>query len=51
MIDEAHLLSLGPFTEMLTLLVKLGDPPQHVEARVDTRAAFSFLAMSFCLEC
>ncbi|KAL1444835.1 hypothetical protein MTO96_045371 [Rhipicephalus appendiculatus] len=47
MIAEAPLLSLGPFTEMPTLPVKLGDPPQHVEALVDTGAAFSFLTLSF----
>ncbi|XP_049272511.1 ATP-binding cassette sub-family C member 2 [Rhipicephalus sanguineus] len=45
--QEARLLSLGPFTEMPTLPVKLGDPPQRVEALVDTGAAFSFLTSSF----
>ncbi|KAH7971924.1 hypothetical protein HPB52_003864 [Rhipicephalus sanguineus] len=43
MMTEAPLLSLGPYTEMPTLPVKLGDSPQHVEALVDTGAAFSFL--------
>ncbi|KAL1470041.1 hypothetical protein MTO96_040705 [Rhipicephalus appendiculatus] len=47
MIAEGPLLSLGPFTEMPTLPVKLGDPPQHDEALVDTRAGFSFLTLSF----
>ncbi|KAH8037856.1 hypothetical protein HPB51_018344 [Rhipicephalus microplus] len=42
MMAEGPLLSLGPFTDMRALPLKLGDPPPHVEAIVDTGAAFSF---------